>query len=91
MKAICKLLLVAFFMPAFSQAQDEEAPKRSRVELTYINVKVGHEKDFVEGVKSTMPNNIKAIRLMMLGSIMFVLVRTPDSICGSWADLLRQT
>lgn len=51
MKAIYKLLLLAFFMPAFSQAQDEEAPKRNRVELTYIKVKIGQEKNFAEGVK----------------------------------------
>lgn len=51
MKAIYRLLLLAFFMPAFANAQDEEGPKRNRVELTYIKVKIGREKEFVEGVK----------------------------------------
>ncbi len=53
MKAISKLLLLALALPFFSFAQEaEEGPKRNRVELTYIKVKVGEEQAFEKAVAS---------------------------------------
>lgn len=52
MKIISKLLLLAFMLPAFAFAQEEEEkPKRSHVELNYLRVKIGEEKAFIDAVK----------------------------------------
>lgn len=52
MKIISKFLMLAFLLPAFAYAQDEEEePKRNHVELNYMRAKIGHEKAFVDAVK----------------------------------------
>lgn len=88
MKAIYRLLLLAFFMPAFANAQDEEGPKRNRVELTYIKVKIGHEKNSLRELKSIMPNIIKKARLIMRVFITFEQVRMRVNIFGPWVLIL---